>query len=226
MTELIIKQIMCICLERIKANIDSIGEKNSYIFLILLSRIKHESETETWKELFDSDKERISVFLKLASIIITGYGINAFSPPSVWTQDDLDEAVAYFDSSTQDDGLKESCLKYIYMRDDTDWEKYGITLTSHKKTQGEQESDMRKIKRMLTKVGYIPYQRNNYLSLRGEVAQDINSSLSPLLLSRLLDAYYQWKRSYGNQNLSEHSYLKSSKTVNLKIIVTSTRPTN
>ena len=200
-------------MERIKVNIDSIGEKNSYIFLILLSRIKHESETETWKALFDSDKDRISVFVKLASIIITGYGVNAFSPPSVWTEDDLDEVVAYFDSSTQDDRLKESCLKYIYMRDDTDWEKYGITLTSHKKTQGEQESDMRKIKRMLTKVGYIPYQRNNYLSLRGEVLQDINGSLSPLLLSRLLDAYYQWKRSYGNQNLSEKNAVKLRKLI-------------
>lgn len=188
---------------KIKENYDNIGEKNKYIFLILLARIKHESGGGTWKEFFGDNKEYLTIFTEMSSMIITGYGADAFSPPSVWTEDDMDEMAAYFDSSTQDDRIKESCLKYIYRRSETDWKKYGIILTSHKKTKGEQESDMRKIKRMLTKVGYIPYRRNTYDDLRHDVENDMYNSTSPLLLSRLLDTYYEWKYSYGNQAQSE-----------------------
>lgn len=208
-----IKQSIPEYMKRIKENIDKIGSKNRYIFLILFARIKHESGSETWKEFFNSDKEQLTTFVQIASMIITGYGVHAFSPPSVWTEEDLNEMVAYFDSSTQDDAIKESCLKYIYRHDETDWEKYGIILTSHKKTIGEQESDLRKIKRMLTKVGYIPYQRNSYMDLRREVLEDISNSTSPLLLSRLLDAYYQWKHSYGNQAQSEKDAQKLKKFI-------------
>ena len=56
---------------------------------------------------------------------------------------------------------------------------------------------------MLTKVGYIPYRRNTYDDLRHDVENDMYNSTSPLLLSRLLDTYYEWKYSYGNQAQSE-----------------------
>lgn len=195
-------------IDKIKENYDKIGEKNKYIFLILFARIKQESGGGTWKEFFGGNKERLRVFVEMSSMIITGSGLAAFSPPSVWTRDDLDETVAYFEASTQDDAIKASCVKYICSHDETDWEKYGIMLTKHKKTTGEEEKDMRKIKRMLSMVGYIPYYGKPYDSLRREVAADMENASSPLLLSRLLTAYYTWRDSYGNQAQSEKAAMK------------------
>lgn len=52
---------------------------------------------------------------------------------------------------------------------------------------------------MLAKVGYIPYKRNSYDALRGDVRRDMNEHRSPLLISKLLDAYYCWKSDGENQ---------------------------
>ena len=38
---------------------------------------------------------------------------------------------------------------------------------------------MQKIRRMLSKVGYIPYQRATYTSLKPEVTDDIRNNNSP-----------------------------------------------
>lgn len=195
-------------MQKIKAHKDETGEKNSRILLSMLAEVKHGLEISTWKELFNSDKELLTIFVELASVIITGYGMEAFTPPDTWTQTDMDEIVVYFDSSTRDEKIKDSCFKYIYNHDETDWEQYGIILTKHRKTIGEHEIDMKKIKRMLAKVGYIPYQRNKYTDLRRDVCEDMNSSRTPLLLTRVLDAYYAWTADFSNQVQSEKSAKK------------------
>lgn len=192
----------------IKSSLEPIGEKNKLTLLRLFAQIKHKTETKTWKELFEL-KEDMGVFVEMAaSAVITGIGVRAFTMPAGWNSADLSEAVAYFDSSTQDENIKNSCLKYIYRHEDEDWESYGIKLVKHTKTRGEQERDMEKIHRMLTKVGYIPYQRKRYRDLSLEVANDMNDSNSPLLLSRLLDAVYKWQSKYGNQPAAEKAAIK------------------
>ena len=62
---------------------------------------------------------------------------------------------------------------------------------------------MQKIRRMLSKVGYIPYQRATYTNLKPEVTDDIRNNNSPLLISRLLYAVYRWQGTYGNQMKAE-----------------------
>ena len=186
-------------IDKIKPQLDSMGEKNKRILLNLFADIKHRAEKETWKEFFGADKERMKVFVGLASVIITGHGSGAFTAPSVWTEADLDETVAYFEASSDDKIIKDSCIKYICEHEDTDWQKYGITVTERVKTKDEQENDIRRVRRMLAKVGYIPYKRNSYDALRGDVRRDMNEHRSPLLISKLLDAYYCWKSDGENQ---------------------------
>lgn len=193
---------------KIKNSLDTVGEKNKLVLLRFFAEVKHETETKTWKEFF-ADKDSISTFVELAvPSVITGTGIRAFTMPAGWNSADLSELVAYFDSSTQDEHIKKSCLKYIYRNEDEDWESYGITLIKHTKTRGEQEKDMQRIHKMLSKVGYIPYQRKTYRDLKREVSNDMNDSNSPLLLSRLLDAVYKWQSKYGNQSAAEKAAIK------------------
>lgn len=188
----------------IRLNFDTIGQKNQLLLLRMFSLIKHELEIPTWKEFFDNNKSYLTLFTEMgASVLITSRGPRAFTAPSTWTKAELSELVAYFDSSTLDKDIKLSCLKYILNNEDEDWESYGISLTKRSKTKGEQESDMEKLKRMLTKVGYIPYQRNTYQSIKSEVINDVEYNSSPLLLSRLLYAVYKWQGTYGSQAQSQ-----------------------
>ena len=100
------------------------------------------------------------LFRLLASqIVITGTGLNAFTQVKGWEKSDLAELVAYFESSTKDPFLKKSCIKYIY-NNNLDWSKYGISKTLHAKTKGEREQDLQKIRRMLSKVGYVHVQND------------------------------------------------------------------
>ncbi len=193
------KNRMADYMEIIRVNFDTIGQKNKYLLITLFAQVKHEVGDKSWHEFFKERKQYLMLFTELASMIITGYGANAFSPPSVWTPEELHEAVAYFDASTQDEKIKQSCLKYVYFHDEVDWELYGIMLTKHKKTKGEEIADMQRIKRMLRRVGYIPFERATYMDIKAEVTSDMLDNTSPLLLSRLLYAYYQWRGTYGNQ---------------------------
>ncbi len=177
-----------------------ISDKNKFVLLGFFAQLKHKYGDDNWKDFFGGNRMHLTTFVEMAaSVIITGYGVKPFSPPSNWEKEDLDEVIAFFESSTEDDKLRNLCLKYIYSNTDTDWNTYGITLTKHTKTRGEQMEDMRKIKAILTKVGYEPYQRGTYLSVKPDVRADIEGSMSPLLLTRLLDTYYRWQRTYGNQ---------------------------
>lgn len=187
----------------VRENYDEMTEKNKLTLLMFLGSVKHASGTETWKSLF-SNKEDLKLFVKLsAEVVITGSGMNAFTNVTGWDNSDLAELVAYFDASTRDVFLKKSCVKFIYSNKDEDWEKYGVSMTKHTKTQKQQQEDIQKIRRMLSRVGYIPYQRGKYSSVKGEVTDDIRNNNSPLLVSRVLYAFYRWQGTYGNQMAAE-----------------------
>lgn len=183
----------------VRACADEISGRNKVMLLIFFGHLKHAARIDTWKELFD-DTENLKLFVAMAAeVVITGSGMNAFTNIEDWETGDLAELVAYFDASSKDVFLKKSCVKFIYNNKDEDWEKYGISMTKHTKTKGEQEKDIQKIRRMLAKVGYIPYQRGTYSSVKGEVIDDVRNNNSPLLISRLLYAVYRWQGTYGNQ---------------------------
>ena len=190
-------------MDTIRENYDEITDKNKITLLMFLGQVKHASGKDTWKALFNNI-ENLKLFVKMsAEIVITGSGMNAFTNVDGWNTSDLAEMVAYFDASTNDVFLKKGCIKFIYSNKDEDWEKYGVSMTKHTKTQKQQEEDIRKIRRMLSKVGYIPYQRGKYSSVKGEVTDDVRNNNSPLLISRLLYAVYRWQGTYGNQMEAE-----------------------
>lgn len=192
----------------IRSGYDNISDKNKLMLLSFFTHIKHASGMDIWKEVF-SETEDLKLFVHMAAqMVITGSGMSAFTPIDGWTQSDLAELAAYFGSSTKDPFLIKSCIKYIYNHQDEDWKKYGVSLTKHTKTKGEQEKDIQKIRRMLSKVGYIPYQRSTYASVKGEVTDDVRNNNSPLLISRLLYAVYRWQGTYGNQIEAEKNAKK------------------
>lgn len=197
-SEAILKNIP-LYMQTIRQNYENIAEKSKLMLLIFFAHVKHAGEKETWKELF-SDKEDLKLFVNMAGeIIITGSGLSAFTLPEDWETEDMAEMAAYFDASATDVSLKKSCKKYIYNHRDIDWSKYGVSITKHTKTKSEQEKDIQRIRRMLGKVGYIPYQRGTYASVKSEVTDDIRNNSSPLLISRLIYAFYRWQGTYGNQ---------------------------
>lgn len=185
--------------ELLQINYDEIPEINRIEILKLFGAIKHASGKETWKELYGGDKEKLSVFVEAASeLVIKDNVLEPFVNISGWTRQDLSEVIVYFDSSTKDEELKKRCLKYI-CRTDEDWSKYGVTVRHTVKPEEEQQKDLEKIRRMLGRVGYMPFQRGTYAKLREEVLDDVYSSPSPLLLSQLLYAVYRWQGTYGSQ---------------------------
>lgn len=188
----------------IYSNLDSMGEKNQRIVINFISHIKHAGNFSSWMEMFGGKKKYISTFVELAApLVITGYGANMFSVPQDWTSEELYELIAYIESSTEDRQLSMGCVKYITEHDDIDWEKYGITIAHRKKMPLEVQQDSDKIRRLLTKVGYEPYQRNTYEAIKRDIMADIEDNRSPLLISRLLAAVYTWQGAYGNQRESQ-----------------------
>lgn len=186
--------------ELLRLNYDEMPEMNRLEVLKLFGDIKHISGKDTWKELLNGNREKLSVFVEAAAeAIIRDNAVEPFVNIENWQQQDLSELIAYFDSSAKDDELKKRCLKYICRHEDEDWNKYGVTIRHSVKPAEEQEKDLEKIRRMLGKVGYLPYQRGTYAKLREEVLDDVYSNPSPLLLSRLLYAVYHWQGTYGNQ---------------------------
>lgn len=183
---------------------DIMGEKNQRILLNFILRLKHEANYTGWREMMQEKRAHISILLEMAvPIIITGYGANTFSVPDGWSNEELYELVAYVEASTEDKHLSMSCSKFITSHDEVDWEQYGITIARRKKRPDEIENDTEHIKRLLTRVGYEPYQRNSYDIIKRDILADSDNSRSPLLVTRLLSNIYAWKDSYGNQNESK-----------------------
>lgn len=181
-------------------SIDSMGDKNSILVMNFIARLKHSAGVESWYEMMRGRRKYLSVLLELAvPAIITGYGANTFSVPNGWQPEELYELIAYIEVSTEDRRLVMACIKYITDHDEVDWNKYGITITQRKKMPSEAAADTAKLKRLLTRVGYEPYQRNSYELIRRDIMADVENNLSPLLVSRLLSAVYTWQGAYGDQ---------------------------
>ena len=181
-------------------SIDSMGAKNKHILMNFLAHIKRGGGYESWRDMMGGKRKHISILLELAApIVITGYGVNTFSVPPGWSEEELYELIAYIEASTEDRRLSMGCVKYITEHDAVDWERYGITIAHRKKMPMEVEEDSAKIRRLLTKVGYEPYQRNTYDMIKRDVMADVEDNRSPLLISRLLYEVYQWQGTYENQ---------------------------
>lgn len=181
-------------------NYDTMGEKNQRLIMNFILHLKHAAGFESWYQMMGGKKKYMSILLELAApMIITGYGANTFSIPNGWTEDEVYELIAYIEAATEDKELSMGCIKYITEHDDIDWEKYGITLATRKKMPNEIKEDSAKIRRLLTKVGYEPYQRNTYEAIKRDIMADAEDSRSPLLISRLLSSVYMWQGAYGDQ---------------------------
>ena len=203
-----IRSNISVYMQKIQSNYDEISDKNKNTLLVFFGHLKHAAKVATWKELFETNDNLKIFVLMAAEMIITGTGMNAFTVVDDWDTSDVAEVVAYFDSSTKDVFLKRSCQKYIYSHKDEDWESYGISITKSFKSKEDREKNIQKIRRMLMKVGYLPYQRGTYQNVKGEVTDDIRNNSSPLLISRLLYAFYRWQGTYGNQIEAEKNAKK------------------
>ena len=185
----------CIC-----ENFDSMGDKNKRLVLELIARIKHSAVFDSWSHMLKGKKKYISVLTELAiEHLVTGYGSNMFSVPDGWTPEELYELIAYIQSSTSDKRLSLGCIKYIVEHDEVDWQRYGITITQRKKLPQEAEADSKRIKQLLTRVGYEPFKRAKYEIIKRDIMADLEENPSPFLISRLLGAFYMWQGAYGNQ---------------------------
>lgn len=187
-------------MDLISQSLDKMGDKNKLLLLKFIARLKHEGEFESWAQMLGSKKKYISALIELSlGELVTGFGANMFSVPSGWTQDELHELVAYIEASTEDKRLSLGCVKYILENDDVNWERFGVSIARRRKLPQEIEADSNKIKRLLTRVGYEPFKRGNYESIKRDVMADIEDNPSPFLISRLLCAFYMWQGAYGDQ---------------------------
>ena len=187
-------------MDMICASLDEMGEKNQRLVLNFIAHLKHTAGYPSWAEMMGNKRSAISVFLELTiPVIVTGFGSNTFSLPDGWTEEELYELIAYIEASTEDKQLSMSCIKFIIDHEQVDWENYGITITQRKKMPEEVRTDTEKIKRLLTRVGYEPYQRNSYEIIRRDVRADLENNRSPFLVSRLLGTFYAWQGAYDNQ---------------------------
>lgn len=190
-------------------NYDSIPPFNKKALTEFFAIVKNGANKNTWRELFLNDTELLKTFVTMAAEqCIKGRGIEMFTIPKHWNDRDLSELVAYIDSSTDDAVIKRGCLKYIVTYQDEDWASYGVTIEQKPKTDEEEEHDLTRIKRMLLKVGYLPFDKGSYEHLKTDVRSDISDSLNPLLLSKVLNSYYDWRSSAGRQTVANDRAVK------------------
>lgn len=195
-----LKKQMSAIMELVGNANSKMSAKNKFILLGFFAHIKHKFGDESWKDFFAGNKRHLETFVGMgAQTILTGNGIKPFESPSNWTKEDMCEFVAFLEASTEDMKLVNMCLKYIYSTTDVDWTMYGITKTKHIKTKGAQKADMDKIHSMLKRVGYEPYNNGKYTDLSTYVHNDMEQSVSPLLITRTLYTYHQWLKTYGDQ---------------------------
>lgn len=187
-------------IKRVYDTLDSLSEFNKNAFIEFFALIKHSAKKKTWKELFKNDTDRLSAFIILISgQVIKGRGAYMFEEPKSFNISDMAEVVAYIHSSTDDEVIKYGCVKYILTYPGEDWDAYGITIKSREKTRDEQNDDLERVKKMLRHIGYYPFEKSRYEHLRSTVRNDMSQNLNPLLLSRVLDAYYNWSAASGRQ---------------------------
>ena len=181
-------------------NLDTMGDRNKLLLLAFIAKLKHCSNFESWASMMNGRKKYITAITELAmNVLITGYGANMFSVPDGWEPSELYELVAYIEASTEDKHLSMGCIKYITEHDDVNWDDYGITIAKRKKLPREKEEDSKTIKRLLTRVGYEPFKRGTYETIKRDIMADVENNASPFLISRLLSTFYMWQGAYGNQ---------------------------
>ncbi len=182
---------------------DSLTEFNKKSLVEFFAVLKHAANKPTWRELFLNDDAMLTDFVSMAAEqSVKGRGAEMFAYPKHWDDKDLSELVAYVHAAAGDDIIKRGCMKYILTYRNEDWGAYGITIKDTDKSAEEEERDLERVRRMLKKVGYLPFERATYEHLRTDVRADISDSIYPLLLSRVLNAYYNWRSAAGRQTVA------------------------
>ncbi len=190
---------------KIIAAYDNITKYNKKMLVEFFAVLKHRGIVDSWKKLFSGNADMLCAFVSMsAEQVITSAETEPFKLPRYWERPDLSELVAYIHSSTKDKTLIRDCLKYIMDNPKENWYSYGVKISRTKKSAKEEADDLSRVRRMLKSVGYLPFERGKYLNLHTSVRADINENLNPLLLSRVLDAYYTWRASAGRQAASKY----------------------
>lgn len=188
----------------------NINEQQAMLILRMFSIIKQAAKINTWKEFFKDDINYMKIFVGLsAKVIINATDPVTFIAPIIWTSAEFAEVVAYFDSSTKDERIKKACSRFIRKNPMESWETYGITISKELKSEENQKKDIMFVKKMLSDVGYIPFQRGKYQDLKYDVVNDIENNDEPLLITRLLNAYYNWQMT--EQEAESEQYAKEIK---------------
>ncbi len=195
--EAVLKYIGSI-MDVISINFDTINDKKSLLLLRLLAIIKQTAEVDTWKNMFSDNHENMSIFVEMTVRVVISVGQTpSLNAPVLWTKDEFAEALAYIMSSTEDELIIRLSEKYVCDHSDIDWESFGVITAERDKSPEEQAEDLTTVKYMLSKAGYVPYSGGSYADIKKEVITDITENKNPLLLSRLLGAYYDWATCGG-----------------------------
>ncbi len=193
-----------------------IEESQAMLLLRMFSIMKQENGSNTWKEFFKGKKEFLEIFVDLASKVVINDTVPVtFIAPIIWTNSELSEVIAYFDSSTDDEEIKKACRKFILGNIRENWSEYGITITRQEKSRENREKDILMVRKMLTSVGYVPFQRGKYQDLKFDVANDMETNDNPLLITRLLNAYYNWQMTELESEAKQ--YAQEMKAIILEI---------
>jgi len=191
-----------------------LDSKSGTLLLRVFSLLKSGTGIDTWKNFFKGEAEYLTDFIEIcAKVIINDTMPVSFTAPAIWTKHDLAEIIVYFDSSTEDAFLKKACKKYMIENKDIAWSEFGVTLKKMRKSGSDSEIDIMHIRKLLTTVGYVPYQRSSYTDLKYDVSNEMNSDDIPLLLIRLLNSYYTWQGAAGNMADSENAARKTAELI-------------
>ena len=175
-----------------------LNEKNGMLLLRDFALMKRGAKKYSWKEFFGENDAYIIDFLEMCAVdIINNSTPITFFAPENWTNDELGEVIALFDSSTSDKEIKRACKRFIISNPDVSWGIYGVLLQRSKKSEEEIKQDVAKIRSMLSSVGYAPFTRNTYRDLKFTVNNEMNIDDDPILIIKLLSAFYSWQSSEG-----------------------------
>ncbi len=171
-----------------------IDETQAMLLLRMFAIIKQAKKIQSWKEFFKDKLEYMQTFVAMsATVIINDTNPVTFIAPIIWTNAELSEVIAYFDSSTDDVEIKKGCRKYILSNIREDWSLYGIEISKEEKSREDRENDIKMVRKMLSSVGYVPFYRGKYQDLKFDVLNDMATNDNPLLITRLLNAFYNWQ---------------------------------
>lgn len=183
----------------------TIDKKNGMLLLRIFSMLKAFTGKKYWKDFFMDSDEYMKQFVKIsADVIINDTVPVTFTPPQVWTKSDLSETVAYIEASYSDPAIKNGCRKYILSNSSEEWSRFGILLKTTKKSTAESVADVKKIREILSRVGYVPLsKKRSYGDIKSEITNEINNNDNPLMVAQLLSSVYTWQGLEGQLNESK-----------------------